>query len=144
MPTWQSGTQVAGFLGTTGFAIGRCIVLKLAQKTQRIGTRPIALQAQPFELTRVHFAHRATLNVGTRVDTGNVLSQRRQRLRLSQVGLGDEDAIGQRHLLLKLWLTSHLVWCVDGVDQRDHPIESVVRAQHGVARQCLNHGARVG
>jgi hypothetical protein len=61
-----------------------------------------------------------------------------------QVGLGDQDPVGEAHLLLRLLELVELVGGVLRVDQRDHRIEQVVLADVVVHEERLGHRSRIG
>ena len=61
-----------------------------------------------------------------------------------QVGLGQQDAVGEAHLLLRLAEIVQLLVRVLGVHQRDDGIEQVVVADVLVHEKSLRHRAGVG
>ena len=74
----------------------------------------------------------------SRFDSSSVSSSR------DEVGLGQQDPVGEAHLLLRLVELVELLRRVLGVDQRDDRVEQVVVADLLVDEEGLRHRAGVG
>ena len=64
--------------------------------------------------------------------------------RIEQVGLGDDDPVGDRNLLDRLQVLVEGRRAIDGVDHRNHPVEPVAHRQVGMRHCGLQHRRRVG
>ena len=77
------------------------------------------------------------------VQRGDTVPQRRDGRR-REVGLGDEDAVGQGRLPARLVVAVERRRAVDGRHQRHHPAESGRPGQSGAEQQGVEDGGRVG
>ena len=138
MPGRQPLPQVGGWL------VARRTGFQLAQKMQGVVPGPGTRKPDADQICRVYLALAATPDVGTRVDQGNGRCQLGHGGLGGQVAFGQKDAVGQGNLVLGLRELGQLRQGIGRVHQRDHAVQTVVRAQHGVAGQGLNDRGRIG
>ena len=84
------------------------------------------------------------LDDGARVHAHQAIAQRAVFGVGDQVFLGDQDAVGKTHLLLRFGLGVERFHAVLGVDHRDHRVQAVILGDVVVHEEGLAHRAGVG
>jgi hypothetical protein len=78
------------------------------------------------------------------IEPAQPLLQYLQLRRFDQVGLGDQQAVGEAHLLLCQALRVELLRGMQGVDHGEHGIQQILARHVQVHEERLRHGSRVG
>ena len=100
--------------------------------------------AQIQHLFQRHLTEVDLLDRRARVHSHNPLAQRSQFLRVDEIGLRQQDAVGEADLVLGLDLGIQRLVAVLGVNDRDHAVEQVVRRDVLLDEERLRHGTGIG
>ena len=63
---------------------------------------------------------------------------------VGEIALGDDDAVGERHLLFRLGHPLEIAFAVDGVDDRDQGLQVEFAAERPVGGKGLQYRTRIG
>ena len=78
------------------------------------------------------------------IDASNVDAQTRDHVAIGDVGLGQQDEIGQRHLAHRLGLTLQRGLAKDRIDRRSHRLHCIAPRHNRIADEQPQDGTGIG